>query len=98
MRAFMSTGSAGNSSQAPWIGEVALAEAQRILGEIEPQAQSKPNCDHGPRRLPAGIARAKGRPLKAGKIRHWTVRQDVEWEARRALASDLESFLSLAID
>jgi hypothetical protein len=105
-KAFLSTKAAGELPQAyvdayaaaylmgpqgDKLDALASYEASRILAEN--QSDGKPTCDHPSRRLPAMVARANGRALPARKVRHWTLRQDVAWEASQALAESLAAVL-----
>jgi hypothetical protein len=65
----------------------ALAEAERIIARSE--ATGRPTCDHPPYRIPSPFA--KGIPWR--KVRSWSPKVDVAWEASVALAEAIEAAL-----
>ena len=64
-----------------------MSKPMRLTME-EVQAEERILCEHPPRRLPRMQAK-----LAARKVRHWVLRQDVEWEAKEALKTMLEAFI-----
>lgn len=94
MRAFISSPERGCAVRSAYD---AFHEAVALLAETQPAGSSWSDavrsCDHPPVRI--RNPRCNGRPLPIRSIRHWTPVQDVQAEAKAALARSLEAFTSL---